>query len=189
MRIGHIDLSAHISGAEEQLVILVETLTAHGVEQHVLVRNPFLAKRLSVCSGVSVGPIVRSPVTAYLLMPAVDLVHLHDKKAINAGVLLNLTRSLPYVLTHRHFSMPGRNPFRRLQYQRADGVVCPSPEIAQAMLDYLAETPVDTISDARNVDDVIDAENGRISAERMAAEYLRIYRRTLDSRSMPAMLI
>ena len=189
MRIGHVDLSAHISGAEEQLVILVEALAAHGVEQHLLVRNPFLAKRLSVCSGVSVGSIVRSPITAYLLMPPIDLVHLHDKKAIKVGVLLNLTRSLPYVLTHRHFSMPGKNPFQRSQYQRADGVVCPSVEIAQAMLDYVAETSVHTISDARNVDDVIDAENGRISAERMAAEYLRIYRRTLDSRSMPAMLI
>ena len=189
MRIGHIDLSAHISGAEEQLVILVESLTAHGVEQHVLVRNPFLAKRLSVCSGVSVGPIVRSPITAYLLMPPVDLVHMHENKAFNAGVLLNLTGSVPYVLTYRHFSMPGKNPFRRSQYQRADGVVCPSAEIAQAMLDYVPETPVDTISDARNADDVIDAENGRISAERMAVEFLRIYRRTLDCRSMPAMLI
>ena len=122
-------------------------------------------------------------------MPAVDLVHLHDKKAINAGVLLSLTRSVPYVLTHRQFSMPGKNPIQCLQYRRSERVVCPSPEIAQAMVGYVAETPVDTISDARNVDDVIDAENGRISAERMAAEYLRVYRRTLDSRSMPAMLI
>lgn len=189
MRIGHIDLSAHISGAEEQLVILVEALTAHGVEQHILVRNPFLAKRLSVCSGVSVGPIVRSPITAYLMMPPVDLVHLHDRKAINAGVLLNLTRSLPYLLTHRQFSMPGKNPLQRSQYYRADCVVCPSAEIARAMQAYVSETPVDTIGDARNVDDVIDAENGRISAERMAAEYLRVYHRTLDSRGMPAMLI
>ena len=189
MRIGHIDLSAHISSAEEQLVILVEALTAHGIDQHVLVRNPFLAKRLSVCSGVSVGPIVRSPMTAYLMMPQVDLVHLHDRKAINAGVLLNLTRSLPYVLTHRQYSMPGKNPLQRSQYYRADRIVCPSAEIAQAMQAYVAETPVDTIGDAHNMDDVIDAENGRVSAERMAAEYLRIYRRTFESRSMPAMLI
>lgn len=189
MRIGHIDLSAHISGAEEQLVVLVEALAAHGVAQHVLVRNPFLAKRLSVCSGVSVGPIVRSPLTAYLMMQPVDLVHLHDKKAINAGVLLNLTRSLPYVLTHRQTSMPGKNPIQRSQYQRADSVVCPSTEIAQAMRKYVAETPVDTIGDARNPDDLIDAENGRNSAERMAAEHLRIYRRTLDGPGLPAMLI
>ena len=53
-------LSPHISAAEEQLVILVEALTAHNLEQHILVRNPFLAKRLAVCGGVSVGPIVRS---------------------------------------------------------------------------------------------------------------------------------
>ena len=52
MRIGHIDLSPHISAAEEQLVILVEALTAHNLEQHILVRNPFLAKRLAVCGGV-----------------------------------------------------------------------------------------------------------------------------------------
>ena len=29
MRIGHIDLSRHIAAAEEQLVVLVETLTTH----------------------------------------------------------------------------------------------------------------------------------------------------------------
>jgi len=46
MRIGHIDLSRHIAAAEEQLVVLIEALTMRGVEQHVLVRNPFLAKRL-----------------------------------------------------------------------------------------------------------------------------------------------
>lgn len=189
MRIGHIDLSARISGAEEQLVVLVEALTTHGVEQHVLVRNPFLAKRLSVCPCVSVGPIARSPITAYLLMPAVDLVHLHEKRAINAGLLLNLTRSVPYLLTHRQITMPNKNRIQRSQYRRSNGVVCPSAEIARAMHGCVAETPIDTISDARNVDDEIDAENGRISAEQMAAEYLRVYRRTLDSRGMPAMLI
>ncbi len=189
MHIGHIDLSAHISASEKQLVVLVEALTAHGVEQHILVRNPFLAKRLSVCAGVTVGPIVRSPVTAYFLMPAVDLVHLHDRKAINAGVLLNLIRSVPYVLTHRQFSMPGNNPVNRAQYRRAEGIVCPSEDIANAMLEYISNKAVDTIVDARNADDEIDAENGRISAERMAAEYLRVYHRTLDTRSVPALLL
>ena len=189
MQIGHIDLSAYISAAEEQLVVLVEALTAHGIEQHVLVRNPFLAKRLTVCSGVSVGPIVRSPVSAYCLMPAVDLVHTHDRKAINTGVLLNLTRSIPYVLTYRQFSTPGNCPITRSKYGRAEGIICPSEEITTAMADYADDTPVDTIGDACNADNAIDATNGRISVERMAAEYLRVYRRTLDSRSVPAMLL
>ena len=189
MRIGHIDLSVHISAAEEQLVVLVEALTSHGVEQHVLVRNPFLAKRLSVCTGVSVGPIVRSSVTASFLMPTVDLVHTHDTKAVNAGLLLNLTRSVPYVVTHRRFSTPGNSPVNRWKYRRSEAIICPSEDIASAMLDYVGDIPVNTIGDACNDDDVIDIENGRISAEKLAAEYLRVYRRTLDDHSVPAMLI
>ncbi|MCH8334581.1 MAG: glycosyltransferase [Proteobacteria bacterium] len=186
MRIGHIDLSRHIAAAEEQLVVLIEALTMRGVEQHVLVRNPFLAKRLSVCPGVSVGPIVKSSVTACILMPTVDLVHSHEPKAVSAGMLLNLTRSVPYILTHRQFITPGNSPIHRLKYRRCDGIVCPSEHISSVMLDYVSDKPVDTIGDACNADNAIDPENGRISAKGMAAEYLRVYRRTLDSRCMPA---
>ena len=57
------------------------------------------------------------------------------------------------------------------------------------MAGYADGTPVDTIGDACIVDNKIDATNGRIGAARMAAEYLQIYRRTLDSRSVPAMLL
>lgn len=189
MRIGHIDLSPHITAAEEQLVVLVEALTAHGIEQHVLVRNPFLAKRLSVCPGVTVGPIVRSPLTAYFLMPDVDLVHTHESRAVSAGLLLKLTRSIPYVLTYRRFIKPGNNPIRRSKYRNPEGIICPSEDITNAMREYVSDVPVDTISDARNVDDEIDAENGRISAEKMAAEFLRVYRRSLDSRAVPGILL
>lgn len=189
MRIGHIDLSAHIGVAEEQLVVLVEALSSHGVAQHVLVRNQFLGKRLSVCGGVTVGPIVRSAMTACFLMPVVDLIHAHDEKSVSAALLLNVTRSVPYILTHRQFSGPGNSPVKRIQYRRAAGIVCPSADITNAMPGYLSEKPLDTIGDARNVDDEIDAKNGRISAAKLAAEYMRVYRRTLDSRSIPAMLI
>jgi hypothetical protein len=185
MRIGHIDLSAHISSAEEQLVVLIEALSAHSIEQHALVRNPFLAKRLAVCGDVSVGPIVRSRVSAFCLMPAIDLLHVHDRKAVNSGVLLSLARSTPYLLTYRQFSLPGNNPLTRLMYRRAEAIICPSEEITLAMTDYAGDTPLDTIGDACNAGNEIDAANGRISAERMAAEYLRVYRRILDRRSVP----
>ena len=189
MRIGHINLSTHISIAEEQMVILVEALTAHDIEQHILVRNPFLAKRLAACRGVSVGPIVRSPLSAFFLMPVVDLVHAHDRKAVNTGLLLTLTRSMPFVLTHRRISTPGNNPFTRSKYKHAEAIVCPSAEIATAIADYADGTPADSVGDACNVDNEIDAANGRISAKRMAVEHLRIYRRILNSRGVPAMLV
>ena len=189
MLIGHIDLSTHIAVAGEQLVVLVEALCTHGVEQHVLVKNPFLAKRLSVCPGVSVGPIVRSPVAACYLMPAVDLIHAHDNKAVNAAMLLNMTRSLPYILTHRQFGTAGNSPLRRLALHRSKGIVCPSEDIVNAMPDHASEQPVDMIADACNADNEVDADNGRISVAKMAAEYMLVYRRTLDGRSIPAMLI
>ena len=189
MRIGHIDLSAHIGVAEEQLVVLVEALSSHGVEQHILLRNPFLAKRLSVCGRVSVGPIVRSAMTACFLMPAVDLLHAHERKAVGAAMFLSLARSVPYILTYRQFSAPRNNPARRVQYRRAAAIVCPSDDITNAMHDYVSDKPLDTIGDACNVDDAIDAENGRIRAAKMAAEYMRVYRRTLNSRSIPALLL
>jgi hypothetical protein len=189
MRVAHIDLSARISVAEEQLVVLVEALSAHCVEQHALVRNPYLAKRLAVCGGVSVGPIVRSAVFAYFLMPVVDLVHMHDRKAVNCGTLHNLARSIPYVVTYRQFGLPGDNPLTRSKYRRAEAIVCPSEEITTAMADYAGNTSVNTIGDACNAGNEVDATNGRISAERMAAEYLRVYRRILDSRGVPAMLL
>ena len=145
--------------------------------------------RQAVCEGVSVGPIARSSIPAFFLMPAVDLVHTHDRKALNSGILLSLTRSIPYVLTHRQLNTPGNNPMARSKYGRAEGIVCPSAEITTAMADYADGTPVDTIGDARNVDNEVDATNSRICAARMAAEYLRIYRRILDSRSVPAILL
>lgn len=189
MRIGHIDLSARITAAEKQLVVLVEALTAHGVEQHVLVRNPFLAKRLSVCGGVTVGPTVRSPLAACFLMPAVDLVHAYESKGASTAMMLSVVRSVPYILTHRKLREPGRNPLQRLKYNRSETIVCASEDVSQMMLLADSGKIVDTIGDAQNIDDEIDAENGRISAERMAAEYLRVYRRTLDNRCVPGLLL
>ena len=71
--------------SEEQLVILVEALASHDVEQHAVVRNLQLAKRLAACNNVSVGPLARSPATAYCLMPDVDVAHAHDSRAIQVG--------------------------------------------------------------------------------------------------------
>lgn len=189
MRIGHLDLSRHIAGAEEQLVVLVEALSAHGIEQHVLVRNPFLAKRLSVCNRVSVGPVVRSSVTAALLMPDVDIVHVHDRRGATAGMLLNMVKSVSYVVTCREKRACGRASSWHPKYSRAEFIACPSREIACVLRQSFPSKIVDIIGDARNPGDIVDAENGRISAARMAADYLHVYRRALDHRGVPAILI
>lgn len=189
MRIGHLDLSRHITGAEEQLVVLVEALSAHGIEQHVLVRNPFLAKRLSVCNGVSVGPVVRSFVTAAMFMPEVDLVHVHNRQGATAGTLLNALKSVPYVVTCREKRPCDRGSSMYLQYRRAEFIACTSREIVRVLRQSFPGKVVDIIRDACSPGEIVDAENGRIGAARMAVDYLRVYRRSVDHRGVPAMLI
>lgn len=122
MQIGHINLAKSCNGAGECFVYLIEALRNLGVRQYVLVRNVALAKRLDAVDDVTVGPAVRSAVTAYCLMPQVDLVHVHDPSDGQSGLLLTLTRSIPFVLTHRQ-NLPGRKPLTQAVYRRAAGII------------------------------------------------------------------
>jgi voltage-gated potassium channel Kch len=122
VHIGHINLAKSFNGAGEHFVNLVEALQQHGVQQYVLVRNVALAKRLDLVGGVTAGPVVRSAVMAYCLMPSVDVVHIHDPAEGQSGLLLTLTRSIPVVLTHRDES-PGKNPLIQAVYRRASGII------------------------------------------------------------------
>lgn len=123
MRIGHINLARSFDGTSEHFVSLVEALQAARVRQYVLVRNVTLARRLSAIEGVEVGPVVRSAVTAYCLTPTVDFAHIHDAAAGQAGLLLTLTRSIPYVLSYDEAAINGY-PLTQAVYRRALCVIC-----------------------------------------------------------------
>lgn len=124
MLVGHINLSPGMQGTGEQLVNLVEALQESGVQQHVLVRNVTLARRLAAVEGVNVGAIVHTPIMAYCLLPRVDVLHVHEPAAGQAGLLSALTRSIPYVLTHRGAVPRGSNPLLQAIYKRASAVIC-----------------------------------------------------------------
>jgi hypothetical protein len=99
MNIGHICLTVPYSEASENFAALVEALDDFGVSQHVLVANVALAQRLAECTHVTVGPLVKTPIMAYCLMPEVDVAHMHEGKSGQSGLLLTLTRSIPFVIT------------------------------------------------------------------------------------------
>lgn len=122
MRIGHINLAKSFNGAGDNFVRLIEALQEHGTSQHILVRNVALAKRLDLIEDVTVGPAVRSAVMAYCLMPHVDVVHIHNSADGQAGLLLTLTRSIPYVLTHTD-APHGAGPISQAINRRAAGFV------------------------------------------------------------------
>jgi hypothetical protein len=122
MYVGHINLARSFNGAGEYFVKLIEALQELGVQQHVLVRNVDLAKRLDLVENVVVGPVVRSAITASCLMPAVNMVHIHNASDGQAGLILTLTRSMPFVLTHDD-SAPRNSPLARSVYRRAAGLI------------------------------------------------------------------
>ena len=121
MKIGHVFLGATDEAATNAFARLVEDLDRLALEQHVLVSDIAVARRLDSRPYVTVGPIVKSPVMAYCLMPAVDLVHVHDRRSGQTGLLLTLTRSIPYVLSAAASS--SRDPLQRSIKSRARCVI------------------------------------------------------------------
>jgi hypothetical protein len=185
LQIGHINLDKSMNGTGEHFVRLIEGLDRLGVNQHVIVRNRALARRLAIYENVTVGPTVTTAVTAYCLMPNVAVVHTHDETSGHAGLLLTLTRSIPYVATRRSALPPGRNPIIRSVYGRAVSLICPSDRAAAAVLDQGLAVPVDVIPNISHKDVDEDDE----AAQRIAAEHLRVYRRAADSWRVPALLL
>lgn len=123
MLIGHINLAAATAETCEPFISLVEALRQSGIRQHVLVRDPALARRIAAIEGVEIGPVVHAPVLACCLMPRVDVAHAHEPVAGQAGLLLALTRSIPYVLTHCGV-VPAGHALSRAIYRRASRVIC-----------------------------------------------------------------
>ena len=148
MKIGHICLTKEYGGSGHQLLILAKALSNHDIEQHAVVRNRTLANRLAEDADISVGPLVNLPITAYGLMPNVDLAHLHDRKSLQSGLLLTLTRSIPYVVTQRSLATPPAHALARSMYRRAGGIACVSEAVTKTMFEYCPDTPIDRIYDA-----------------------------------------
>ena len=123
MKIGHICIETQSEEQNARFVALVEALDRLAVDQHILVSSSVLARRLSTCPYVTLGPIVRSPVMACCLMPAVDLVHIHGARSGQAGLLLTLTRSIPYVLGEDRDRTSATRPLRQSVVQRARAIV------------------------------------------------------------------
>ena len=119
MKIGHICLTPPGNDISEHFAALVEALARHDIDQHVLVASVILAKRLAACQNVTVGPIVKTPVMAYCLMPDIELAHIHQRKSGQAGLLLTLTRSIPFVITTSGISEDNVNPLTRSVLHRA----------------------------------------------------------------------
>ena len=178
MEIGHILLSGNDAARFEHFVRLTEGIDRLGIRQHVIVASHELAARVGVYGGVTLGPAIQSAVMAMVLMPDVTLVHAHDDEAGRAALLMNLTRSIPYVLTHREPEAPGWSPVRRSIYARAETIIASTAAAAESLADDRIETRIAEVADVElpNIDFPL-------------AEHVRAYRQAVDRLSVPTMLL
>ncbi len=184
MYIGHINLTQSFNGAAEQFLSLVEALDRHGVRQHVIVQNKSLATRIALCEGVSLGPTTGSPVVACCLAPQVDVVHAHDARSAQTGLLLTLTRSVPFVLTRRDDkTAPGT--MLTSVYRRAAGIISTSENAATSLRQPDASLLIDVIPDLSRA----DALEFELQGNRIAADHLRVYYRAAEKSRIPALLL
>ena len=140
MKIGHVYLTAESADSTTRFTTLVESLDRLTIDQHLLVSNAALARRLQSCAYVTVGPVVKTPVMAYCLMPDVDLVHIHDTKSGQVGLLLTLTRSTPFVMTCDEENRNSRNPIRRSIFDRAQAMLSPSEPDTESIIRVYRKT-------------------------------------------------
>ncbi|MGI9204262.1 MAG: glycosyltransferase [Woeseiaceae bacterium] len=185
MKVGHINLARSFNGTGEHFVALVEALERQGITQHVIVRNHSLARRVAVYDNVTIGTVTSSPVVALCLMPQVDVVHAHNEKSAQAGLVLTLTRSIPFVMSCRDVTKRSPNPILRSIFSRAAGLICSDAAMAKTLLRGTTRTPVDVIEDITRQ----DGKDFDMIGNRAAAEHLRIYRRAADTWRVPALLL
>jgi len=138
VKIGQIFLAAANDAQSPAFAELVEGLDHLAVEQHVLVSQGEIATRLASRPYVTVGPLVSSPVMACCLLPNVDLVHVHDGRSGQAGLLLTLTRSMPFVMSAGPSS--GRQPLQRSIRGRAQRIIEPAEQFPDRLVEIYRET-------------------------------------------------
>ena len=135
MKIGQIFLEKSDEDGARRFRTIVEGLDKLAIEQHALVANVSIARSLRALPYVTVGPVVRTPVMAYCLMPDIDVVHVHDGKSGQAGLLLTLTRSIPFVMAASETSDATRNPLKRSILHRAQALIEPSRMQPESLID------------------------------------------------------
>lgn len=184
VQIGHITLARSFNGTGEHFVSLVEGLASQGVEQHVVASNNALLQRVAVCDGVTVSPATGSMLLAFCLLPKVDVAHIHDAENAEAGLLLALTRAIPYVLTHRAETAADSGALRESAYRRSAGLICGDRQAASHATKMVPLANVHVISDISRSACRRDANHWR----RSSARHLKVYRRACNAISVPALL-
>lgn len=139
MKVGQIYLESSPDDGATHFSAIVEALDKLAIDQHVLVADVALARSLHALPYVTVGPVVRTPIMAYCLMPEVDVVHIHDDRSGQTGLLMTLTRSVPFILSSPQ-QPDTRNPLKRSVIRRAHRILSPRETDPETLIEAYRRT-------------------------------------------------
>ena len=173
MRIGHLLLDEDTENGH-RAAWLVRRLSHLGIEQHVLTCDESMLRTLASTKRVRLGPLVRTPIMACCLMPDVDLAHMHDVKSGQAGLLLTLTRSIPYVISQWPRLPAATNAISRSIYTRSRGILCRSEADRMRMRSLCPHALIELIPESAAAGEGGETDDG------LARQYLCVYERMID---------
>lgn len=149
MYIAHINLAAGFRGGERQTELLIGQLADSGLRQRLVARRgSALAGRCAGVPRLDILPASRHPLLATGALAGVDLVHVHEGRAIQAAWLNACLRGTPYIVTRRVQKGPRRNWRNRWLYGRAAVRVAVSVAIGESLRRLEPRWPCEVIPDA-----------------------------------------
>jgi glycosyltransferase involved in cell wall biosynthesis len=162
-RIAHVNLSRGFRGGERQTELLIQGLADRGLRQKLVARRgETLAERCAGIPSLEIVTVRNNVLSAAAALSDVDLVHIHEGRAVQAGYLNQKLRGVPYLVTRRVQKGPQHNPITRAMYRQAVAIVALSKAV-QASVSALdagleCELIPDSIgwvtSDAHAVDEI-----------------------------------
>jgi len=147
--IAHVNLAKGFRGGERQTEILVRGLCGRDWEQVVVGRRGEpLVERLKDLPGVEVRQAGNNALSAARAAAGADLVHVHEGRAGQAGLISRWLYGTPYLITRRVPQEPSHRFLTRMSYRRAAHIVGVSRAVVESMEAYAPGVPKSCIHSA-----------------------------------------
>ena len=145
----HLNLAARFYGGERQTELLIRELAGRGRAQRLVCRHGHpLAARCADVDGVDVRTVAANPLAAALACRGARCVHVHDGRALYAGLLARLLFGIDYLVTYRLAFRKRRRRMKAVALQRAAAVIAVSRASADTLRADYPEIDCRVIHDA-----------------------------------------
>lgn len=147
--VGHVNLAKGFRGGERQTQLLIQQLADQGWRQRLVTRRgSMLGARCQDIDGLNIVETSSNAVSAARKLRGVDIAHIHEGRAVYAGLLAKLFYGIPFIITRRIDNPFRKSIARNWAYNKASVIAGVSSFIVDQVSDYYPHTTVVNIADA-----------------------------------------